>query len=65
MSGSATTTMYWSSETISMAKDRSASIAVSWFQPRLPGADDVAVGRTAALLMIGQVSAYGLPGKSV
>ena len=37
MSGSATTTMYWSSETISMAKDRSASVAVSRFQTEAAG----------------------------
>ncbi len=39
MSGRATTTMYWSSETISMAKDRSARVAVDRFQPRLCGVD--------------------------
>src|SRR5262245_44313515 len=50
MSGSATTTMYWSSETISMAKDSSARVAVSPFHPRLPGADDVSLAPTTALL---------------
>src|SRR5262249_11446542 len=48
MSGRATTTMYWSSETISMAKDKSASVRVARFRPRLPGADDISMGRNGS-----------------